>query len=416
MKFIHAADIHLDSPLHGLSAYPDAPAQQLRSASREAFSRLIELAIEEEVAFLIIAGDLYDGDWKDHNTGIFFSQQMGRLRKAGIPVFLIHGNHDAESDMTKKLTLPDNVTAFSPKKPEVHPLHELKVALHGQSFKEKAVIDNLMQRYPDPIPGYYNIGILHTALEGYSAHANYAPCTRAELHAKGYDYWALGHVHEFQQWTEQSTIVFPGNLQGRHIRETGRRGAVMVTVENGITNVERIFIDVLRWEALQVDASDCSSMADAARKVGRALEELLNIDSEVPRAVRVTIHGRSPAHGLLFGKAKELRAEVLNQIAVIGNEKLWLEKVKINTLPMSDASDYGMRMDAIADLQEILIAAADDEEFLASLNSDLQPFIGKVSSDVKEDVPLVALVRSSELAELVKHVSPALLARLAEGE
>ncbi|MDC6132523.1 metallophosphoesterase, partial [Burkholderia gladioli] len=116
MKFIHAADIHLDSPLHGLSAYPDAPAAQLRNASREALRALVERAIEEAVAFVVIAGDLYDGDWKDHNTGIFFGQQMGRLRGAGIPVYLLWGNHDAESEMSRKLTLPDNVTVFPSRK------------------------------------------------------------------------------------------------------------------------------------------------------------------------------------------------------------------------------------------------------------------------------------------------------------
>ncbi len=170
MRFIHAADIHLDSPLHGLSAYPDAPAGQLRNASRDAFTRLVEHAIDEVVDFVVIAGDLYDGDWRDHNTGVFFSKEMGRLRRAGIPVFLLFGNHDAESEMTKKLTLPDNVITFSSKKPEVHRLDALKVALHGQSFKDKAVIDNLALRYPEPVPGYYNIGVLHTALEGGTVH------------------------------------------------------------------------------------------------------------------------------------------------------------------------------------------------------------------------------------------------------
>ena len=139
---------------------------------------------------------------------------MGRLRKAGIRAFVLGGNHDAESEMTKKLTLPDNVTVFGHRKAETHTLPEFDVALHGQSFKDKAVVDNLAIGYPDPVPGYYNIGVLHTALEGYAAHANYAPCTLAELHAKGYDYWALGHVHEFQQWSGPSTVVFPGNLQG----------------------------------------------------------------------------------------------------------------------------------------------------------------------------------------------------------
>ncbi|MGA3845342.1 metallophosphoesterase family protein [Ralstonia nicotianae] len=416
MKFIHAADIHLDSPLHGLSAYADAPVAQLRNASREALRLLVDKAIEEEIAFLIIAGDLYDGDWKDHNTGIFFGQQMGRLRRAGIRVFVIWGNHDAESEMTKKLTLPDNVTVFSHRKPEIHILGELKVALHGQSFKDKAVVENLALGYPEPVAGHYNIGVLHTALEGYSAHATYAPCSRAELHAKGYDYWALGHVHEFQQWSEQSTIVFPGNLQGRHIRETGRRGAVLVTVENNHTRVDRLYLDILRWESILVDVADCASIPDLSRKVGFALEDLLSLDGHVPRAVRVTVSGRTPAHGIFFGRTQQLRAEVLNQIGVIGNDRLWLEKVKLATSPLEVTASQGEHLEALAELKKILEVAALDPEFLAMLERDLRPFVGKVRSEVKEDIPLLSLARSGELVPLVQHVWPVLLARLAKGE
>ena len=117
MKFIHAADLHLDSPLRGLSAYSDAPAEQLRTATRDAFVKLVDIALDEAVDFMVIAGDIYDGDWKDFNTGLFFIRQMGRLRQAGIPVYLLYGNHDAESDMTRSLTLPENVHVFSSRSP-----------------------------------------------------------------------------------------------------------------------------------------------------------------------------------------------------------------------------------------------------------------------------------------------------------
>ena len=221
MKFIHAADIHLDSPLVGLSAYPDAPAERLRTATREAFERLVTRAIDEQVDFMVIAGDLYDGDWKDYHTGLFFVRQMGRLRQAGIPVYLLYGNHDAESEVTRSLQLPDNVQVFSARRAETFRLDTLQVALHGQSFKLAATTDNLVPSYPAPVPGWLNIGVLHTALEGNAQHASYAPCSQAELHAKGYQYWALGHVHAY--WVAQGdvTIAYPGNLQGRSIRETG---------------------------------------------------------------------------------------------------------------------------------------------------------------------------------------------------
>ena len=240
MKFIHTADIHLDSPLSGLAAYKDAPVDLLRNVTRDAFTRLVDLAIEEAVDFMVIAGDLYDGSWKDYNTGHFFCREMGRLNLANIPVYLLFGNHDADSEMTKKLTLPANVHTFDTRKASTFRIDALRVALHGRSYKEAATVDNLASTYPAPLAGWLNIGVLHTALEGYAAHANYAPCSVAELSAKGYDYWALGHVHEHAVIQTAPWIVFPGNLQGRHIRETGPRGAVMVNADEPALKANRL--------------------------------------------------------------------------------------------------------------------------------------------------------------------------------
>jgi len=410
-KFIHAADIHLDSPLRGLSAYENAPAERLRNASREAFRELVTKAIDEQVTFMVIAGDLYDGDWRDYRTGIFFVSQMGRLAKAGIRVYLLHGNHDAESEMTKKLTLPDNVTIFSSRSAQVHKLDGYKVALHGQSFATRAVTDNLASNYKAKVDGHYNIGVLHTALEGYVAHPNYAPCTVAELHSKSYDYWALGHVHEFQQWKDQSTIVFPGNLQGRHVRETGRKGAVCVTVDDsGHSAVDRLYIDVLRWEVLKVDVSDCGNLDDVARNVSRGLTVLLETDN-VARAVRVVLEGKSQLHGVFTGNSAMVRAQVLAQAAAVDEEQLWVEKVKVATTPL-EAAASGESREALSELKEIFAEASVDHDFLRELQQQLQPFLDKVSDEVKEDVPLLELARQKHLAEMVKEIAPGLVAQL----
>ncbi|TFH42733.1 MAG: DNA repair exonuclease, partial [Lysobacterales bacterium] len=194
-RFLHAADIHLDSPLKGLAGHEGRAAERIRTATREAFDQLVGFAIEEQVAFLVVAGDLYDGDWRDYKTGLFFAAQMGRLNKAGIPVYLLYGNHDAESQITRRLVLPENVNVFGSRKPVTFKLDELNVALHGQSFRERDVSDNLALTYPEPIGGAFNIGVLHTGLGGMGGHANYAPCSLGDLVSKGYDYWALGHVH-----------------------------------------------------------------------------------------------------------------------------------------------------------------------------------------------------------------------------
>ena len=414
MKFIHTADIHLDSPLRGLSAYPDAPAERLRTATRDAFVNLVALAIDEQVDFMVIAGDVYDGDWKDFNTGLFFVRQMGRLRQAGIPVYLLYGNHDAENDMTRRLELPDNVHVFPSNKPGSHRLDHLKVALHGHSFKVAATTDNLAAGYPAPIPGWLNIGVLHTALEGNTAHANYAPCSIAELEARGYQYWALGHVHEHRLWRGVTTIAYPGNLQGRHIRETGPRGALLVTAEDGaITEVERLEVDVLRWHLLPVDVSAEIDLSGAARAVGRAMEHLLaGQPGKLPMAVRVVLEGASGAHSSLFGQEVQLRQEVLAQAVAIDADRFWVEKVRIATRPHTASGAGTDGADALDELQREAVQAIDDPEFIASLKDDLQQLLDRLSRDVLDAMPELQPLREGALQPLVRDTVPFLLARV----
>ena len=418
MKFIHAADIHLDSPLTGLSAYADAPVEMLRTATRDAFTNLVNEAIEQLVDFMVIAGDLYDGAWKDHNTGIYFCKEMGRLKKAGIPVYLLFGNHDAESEMTKKLQLPDNVFAFDSRKSSTFRLEQLKVALHGRSFKDKETLENLATGYPMPVPGMFNIGVLHTALGGNSAHANYAPCSLDELQAKGYQYWALGHVHDYQIWEGAATVVFPGNLQGRHIRETGPRGAVMVTAdESGILEINRLFVDVLRWASLEIDAEGCHSLSEVVCAIGRELESLVADSlSSIPLAIRVNIFGKTSAHGELFGLESQLRQEILALAVAIGPERLWIEKVKVNTSDADDGAAIKSRADALSDLQVLLEAAETDPDFLKSLQNELLGLVNKAPLELQTAVPYFKDIRSGDLLDLVRDVRPGLIAHLAQVE
>jgi len=209
MLFLHAADIHLDSPLRGLPDYDGAPIERVRNATRDAFTNMVDLAIDRAVDFVVIAGDLYDGDWRDYSMGLYFVREMARLGKAEIPVFVLHGNHDAESRITKQLTLPETVKVFSAKKPETFKLENLGAALHGRSFQTQHVHDNLAAEYPEPIAGLFNIGVLHTALTGRVGHEPYAPCSLDDLTSRGYDYWALGHVQNRELLCEIRRSCFP---------------------------------------------------------------------------------------------------------------------------------------------------------------------------------------------------------------
>ena len=415
MKFIHTADIHLDSPLCGLASYQNAPVDALRTATRDAFSNLINEAIDEQVDFIVIAGDLYDGTWKDYNTGHFFVREMGRLNKADIPVYLLYGNHDAENEMTRRLLFPPNVHVFDARKPVTHRLEALRVALHGRSFKNAATFENLAVDYPDPIAGWLNIGVLHTALEGSAAHARYAPCSLSELTAKGYDYWALGHVHEHAVLQQNPWVVFPGNLQGRHIREPGPRGAVLVTAnETGIVSVNRLIVDVMRWEHVEVDASPADDLVAVVGLTGRALESLLAGAADTkPMSVRVTVVGRTPAHGELFGMDAQLREEILAQAAALGGERLWIEKVKVATTPATDASQITARGDAIADLQALLAQVPADETFMLSLAEALQQLTGRAPLALTDAVIDFKAIRAGDVSAIVQSVTPDLIEQLA---
>ena len=178
-------------------------------------------------------------------------------------MYLLHGNHDAESVITKRLDLPPNVHVFGASNPSTFELEEYGVALHGQSYPERAVLDNLVPGYPEPIPRAFNVGVLHSALAGAKGHEPYAPCTLADLVGKGYAYWALGHVHQREVLHEHPHVVFPGNLQGRHIRETGPKGASLVTVrDHEVAEIEHVALDVVRWALVRVDVTDAATPGD----------------------------------------------------------------------------------------------------------------------------------------------------------
>ena len=300
MKLVHAADLHIDSPLTGLDRYEGAPVARIRGATRRALENLVALCLEEEAALLLVAGDVYDGDWRDYGTGLFFAAQMSRLREASVRVALVLGNHDAQSQITRALRLPDNVFTFDAAAPSTRVLDDLGIAVHGQSFATRAVTADLAAAYPDPVRGALNLGLLHTAADGRPGHETYAPTTPTILARKGYDYWALGHVHAREVLRADPWIVFPGNLQGRHVRETGSKGATVIEIAgHHIARVEHRALDVVRWCDVRADLSDASGPHDAVDLARHELGRALAAAEGRPVCARVTLTGATRAHTAL---------------------------------------------------------------------------------------------------------------------
>jgi DNA repair protein SbcD/Mre11 len=416
-RFLHAADIHLDSPLRGLTGQEGSAAERIRSATREAFELLVGRAIAERVAFVVIAGDLYDGDWRDYRTGLFFAAQMGRLNASGIPVFLLHGNHDAQSQITRKLELPDNVRVFSARAPETFRLEDIDVALHGQSFSQREIRDNLVPGYPGPVAGVFNIGVLHTGLGGMGGHENYAPCALAELVAKGYAYWALGHVHQFQILHRQPHVVFPGNLQGRHIRETGAKGAALVSVENGeVSEVAMIPSDVVRWSLVPVAVDAAASLPEVLERIRAGLEEGVAGQAEGRLlACRLVLEGRAPMHGQLVGAEEYLLAEARAIALGLGADQAWVERVKVVTEPEMDARTLAARTDALGELHRMLGEAGGDPDLLAQLGEDPGQMLLRLPHEVRTDAEADSVLKAAlegDQQALVAGVLPYLSSRL----
>lgn len=414
LSFIHAADIHLDSPLRGLERYEGAPVDAIRNASRRALENLVDYSIGEAIPLLVISGDVYDGEWKDYQTGLFFAKQMVRLRDAGTRVVMIHGNHDAQSIISKKLHLPDNVRVLSSRKPESFDIGELGVTVHGQSFPKQAVTENIVRNYPPAIPGRFNIGLLHTALGGAEGHANYAPCTLHDLKSMGYQYWALGHVHDYKELNAEPPVLFCGTLQGRHIHETGAKGCVRVDVdESGEISHSFIPLDVMRWAQVELDATDAANGDEICERLGDML--LPEIDNAEDRllAVRVFITGTCPAHAELMRDEHALLNALRAKVMDTAFEQVWLEKVKLKTHAPVD-------LDALRDaptpqgaLLRTLEAAREDADQLPELNPDVQNLLDKLRA---EAIPVPDIEDPAERAALLADVQDLLVPFIASAK
>ncbi|OXT01572.1 hypothetical protein B7H23_00925 [Notoacmeibacter marinus] len=365
--FVHAADLHLGTRFHGLAIRDEATARHFAQATRTALSRLVDRTIEAEAAFLLLAGDIYDGEWQDLSTGLDFAAQMARLARAGIPVFMLRGNHDARSVVRREITLPDNVRELSTDAPETVALEHLRVAIHGQGFADRACPDNLASRYPVPKEGWFNIGLLHTSLDGRQGHGSYAPCTPADLVARGYDYWALGHSHEFEMVRHSDPmIVYPGNLQGRSIREQGPKGAVLVMVEDGhiAGPPERLIVDSGQFLQIGVDIEGLNEMQELWDGLSDQFATVVEPGVETLHAARIVIGGEGSIHDALIAIGHEKRMAEAQAAADRRRDDIRIEKVVLRTAPVrteeADARAANILAAGDFDLKTLLSEAATD--------------------------------------------------------
>ena len=413
-RFLHAADVHLDSPLLNLDRYDGAPTEVFRSATRRAFDNLVELAIVEKVRFLLIAGDLYDGDCRDFNTPLHFRRRMEELRAHGIRVFIIQGNHDAQSVMRKafRLQLPDNVHLFRTDRPETFRIEELKVAIHGQGFAQRAIDDDLSADYPEPLRGWLNIGLLHTSCGVYEGHDRYAPSSVAGLTRRGYQYWALGHIHKRENLAGPDPwIIYPGNPQGRHIREAGIKGCILASVaDDDRVTVEFRPVDVVRWETVSLDLSDCEDAEAVLAEARGAVEQRVVASPDHPLAVRLELVGATRADGELRRHVNYWDNRLRELMIDHFDERVWVEKIKHQTRISTDLAT--LELNGLGALVSGIHDTSLASSAIAEISSDFNQLVKQLPTDPRIAEGQLALDDEQLTSTLLADAKELLIGRL----
>ncbi|MGH7282276.1 MAG: metallophosphoesterase family protein [Polyangiaceae bacterium] len=407
MRFVHAADLHVDSPLRGLERYEGAPVELAREATRAAVKNLVDLCLREDAAFLLVSGDLFDGDWKDFHTPLFLVSELARLKAKNIRAFVVLGNHDLQSELVPHIRWPDNVTVFGAHRADTCILHEYSAAIHGRSYARAAVSENLAASYPPPLADHFNIALLHTNAAGAAGagdHASYAPCRGEELRARGYDYWALGHVHGHQVLSTSPHVVYPGNLQGRNARETGEKGAVVVDVEDRkVKNLRFVPCDVMRWARIDVDADATDAPREIVDKVRTAVSSETGRIEGRALAARVTVKGACEAHAALA--RMEDRARFVADVRAAArdaSERAWIEKVQIETSSLADVDTLRAARDLVGDLLRSTRDLANSGELAKALEPLFLPLRAKMGPALDD-----AGVRLDDPDRLRKYIAEA---------
>ena len=328
-------------------------------------------------------------------------------RLAPTPVYLIHGNHDATNKMTRSLPLPPHLHVFGSKAAETKKLDELQVAIHGRSFGSSETRENLVRDYPAPVSGYFNIGLLHSSLVDMEGHDRYAPCSPELLVNHGYHYWALGHIHKRLTVKEACpTIIFPGNLQGRHAREAGPKGAYLVEVDdNHRATMTFRALDDVRWNVVEHHANatdDAATILAAVASQARACPA----DGRL-LVLRIRLRGECSAHDELVAHRTfhihQLRALLKDELG----DDVWLEDLCVETHARRDESDDEVD-DARAEVARALKEIRSEPTWFAAVAQELADIQNKFPADLFRGPDAVRLGDADWLAGLLDRVPPIL--------
>ena len=371
-KFVHAADLHLDSPYKGIRDYNEGLGEALRKAGRRAFENLIDLCVDEKVDFLLISGDSFDSGSGSLAAQSYFIKGMKNLEKHDIGVYLICGNHDPLKSWSSGLQMPDNVTRFESDLPEAvffEKKGDKKAVIYGHSFLKKEEFRNLAAEFSHHHPSLFGIGMLHGNLSSHTGHEPYCPFSAEDLRVSGMDYWALGHIHKREVVLGGAPLaIYPGNIQGRHFNESGDKGCYLVEVR-GKTIADYSFksLSPLLFERAELDLSEINGadgFVDGFRELEQSYREAHPGKSFLVKAV---LRGRSRLFNSLMDE-KELDALIdeVNHGVQFDEDFVFFDRPVNKTGPVIDLDERKESSDFVADLLKEFEKLKGDEELVSN--------------------------------------------------
>ncbi|WP_136439966.1 metallophosphoesterase family protein [Pacificoceanicola onchidii] len=373
ITLLHTADIHLDSPLKSLALRDAALGERVQTATRTAFARIVDAALEHEVSGVLIAGDLFDGAERSARTAAFLIAQLDRLKAAGIAVYYIKGNHDAENPITGELSLPDTVHVFDGRGGKVQ-LPRQDVWIHGVSFSGRHAPESLLPKFGAPVAGAVNIAMLHTSLGGAAGHDTYAPCSASELANMGFDYWALGHIHKRQVHGQAPWIVMPGIPQGRDIGEAGPKTATLIKIEDGQIALSEVPTASVEFAEARLNCAGFEredGLRAALRDVIRDAAGALQAETGV---LRLTLHGETALNWAVLRDQDQWRETIAELAAETG--RVWIDKVLFD---LSDPKDAAESASAVTELGRLMADIRDEPAFREEMAQGLATLLGETT-------------------------------------
>ena len=406
-KFIHCADLHLGTPFRGLSELNPDLGEALNKSTYTAFDNIVQLAIEEKVDCVLIAGDVYDSEDSSLKAQMKFRDNLARLSEEGIWAFVTHGNHDPISGWAAKLELPERVSVFPGDKVTSIPFQdndETVAMIYGISFPKREIHDNLSLQFTSGKEKVPHIGVLHTMVGASTVHDSYAPCNTKDLTGSGMDYWALGHVHQGGVLRPSGpAIVYSGCSQSRSPRETGEKGCYLVSIEFGSDpDIKFVSTDVIRYVSDAIDIAALPTLDQVADSIIRKCMDISGESDERSVIARLSLKGRTDLHSQLkrTNSIPEILENVREQLAA-KEPFVWLESLRLETAGTYDLDSLkkgdNFTADIIAVFDNLEAPESEDWEKLRELFQPLfNTWGGNRLLDQLSDEKLIELARNAK--------------------